>query len=274
MTRPHIDYLQSQTLGWTPASAAHLAGCQMKLLSEDAARGAQSLLVRYPAGWTSETRIATGTTEELFVLDGAVDLDGRRYGQDCYGYFDGGRSPVSRSSPDGAVALMFYGDVPRDTLPAVVSEDTFVDAYELDWTQNGLGGIWGGQGVRWKRLQGTGATTSSLLIALPAHRHPHHWVGRQQVQSDAEELFLLSGDLLSPRGQLWAGGYSWWPAGTTHGPFGTRGGNLILIRSHGPQSAAVWTSHEIELPRAPDYQPVLPAELSEMRFHAWRPLLY
>ena len=52
MTRPHIEFVQSQALPWKhEAEEEWFSGVQTKLLSEDLDSGASSMLVQYPAGW-------------------------------------------------------------------------------------------------------------------------------------------------------------------------------------------------------------------------------
>ncbi len=40
MARPHVEFMQSQSLAWVPSPWRHLPGCQVKLLSRDPADGA------------------------------------------------------------------------------------------------------------------------------------------------------------------------------------------------------------------------------------------
>jgi len=281
MARPHVEYLQSQSLPWQPSPWPHLAGCHTKVLSRDPVDGGASVLVRFPAGWQSAATGHLLTTEELFVLEGALDVNGRRWGQDCYGWFPSGFAHSSRATPEGAVALVFYDTEPTwsgagaQPHPGDADSALFVDAYDMPWesvTQRPVPGIWG---PNQKILRGdVGSDALTMLVAFPAHMHPLHWVGPQELHACTEELFLLSGDCLTNVGHMFPGAYFWRPPGIAHGPYGTRGGSLALLRTQGAPLTMTWTSHEVALARTPEYQPVLPRELNALRTRPWRPQQY
>lgn len=280
MARPHIDYLQSQTLPWQPSRFPHLPGCQVKVLSQDPDDGALSLLVRFPSGWATGRPGVLHTAEELLVLEGAIELDGRRFGPDGYGWFPPGCLRTLRATPDGAVALVFFAGEPEWTDGAAASGAgapvaTLVDAFELPWMTDGLDHAFGGAGHRWKVLHGTPqAGAATVLIASPPHLRPPRWCGPQEIHRCAEELYVLSGDLLSHAGQLCSGAYCWRPPGVAHGPYGSRGGNLAVLRTHGGPLSTELTAYEVALPRSPEYRPLLPQELRSCAVHPWRPQRY
>jgi hypothetical protein len=280
MARPHIDYLQSQTVPWQPSHWPHLPGCELKILSRDTDRGSASVLVRYPSGWAAPGPGFLGTGEEFLVLDGLLELDGRRCAQDTFGWFGAGYRHASRSAPDGAVVLAFYdaepvwthGEPPADR-PA--AEARVIDTFELPWAGGDGDAAFGGQGHLRKVLRDSpDAGAATMLIAAPPHLHPPRWRARQQIHGYAEELFLLSGDVLSNVGQLFPGAYLCRPAGVAHGPYGSRGGGLALRRRHGASVASTFTAHELTLARAPHYQPTLPPGLPAPGPHPWRPRRY
>ena len=278
MVRPHIDFLQSQLLPWQASRWAHLPGCQTKILSRDPDTGAMSLLVRFPAGWALSESGFLAAGEELFVIDGALDLDGRRFGVDCYGFCAAGCRHAARAAPDGAVALVFYDaepawrrDAPPVNSPPVMS---FVDAFEVAWLAAGMVAAYG-TGHRTKFLRGSMASTSAtLLLSTGPHLHPPGWLAPQVIHPCTEELFLLSGDFLCSAGAMASGAYVWRPAGIPHGPYASRGGNLALLRTHGAPLSTRYTAHEITLERVPEYQPVLPGEFAAHVAHPWRAQRY
>jgi hypothetical protein len=278
--RPHIDYLQSQALPWQASGWQYLPGCQVKALSFDPDTGAASLLVRYPSGWAAPALGCLAATEELFVLEGVLELDGRRYFQDCYGWFPAGWRHAARATPDGAVVLAFYDAEPTylpgsDAAGRPEREGLLVDAFELPWAGDGAAPVFGGEGHHWKVLHGApGSNAATMLIASPPHLHPPGWLAPQEIHACAEEMFVLSGDFLSNVGQMCSGAYSWRPPSVAHGPYGSRGGNLALLRTHGAPLATDRTAHEIALERAPEYQPVLPPGLRTLGTHPWRPQRY
>jgi hypothetical protein len=280
MARPHIDYLQSQTLPWQASHWRHLPGCQLKILSRDPASGAASVLVRFPSGWAAPGAGFLSAGEELLVLDGLLELDGRRCTQDTYGCFAAGHRHASRAAPDGAVVIAFYdaepvwteGDPPPGQPPA---QARLLDAFELPWATDTGGAVFGGRDHRWKVLRGSPhAATATLLIAAAPHLHPPRWRAPQEIHRCAEELFLLSGDFLSNVGQLFPGAYFWRPAGLAHGPYGSRGGSFALLRTHGGPLSGTVTAHEMTLARAPPYLPILPPDLLAPGPHPWHPRRY
>jgi hypothetical protein len=279
MARSHIEYLQSQSLPWQPSPWPHLGGCHTKVLSRDPIDGAVSLLVRFPAGWQTASPGYLSATEEMFVLEGALDVNGRRWDQDCYAWFPAGFAHARRAAPEGAVALVFYDAEPEWTVahsPAhspAIEQAIFCDAYEMSWEavpHLPLAGPW----VPAQKVLRSSPDSLTMLVAFPVHMHPPHWVGRQELRACTEEMFLLSGDCLTNTGQMFPGAYYWRPPGMAHGPNGSRGGNLALLRAHGAPLTTTFTSHEVALARTPEYQPVLPRELSALRTRPWRPQQY
>ena len=280
MARPHIDYLQSQTLPWQASRWEHLPGCQIKVLSRDPDDGAMSLLVRYPSGWATKQAGSLATAEELLVLEGTLELDGRRFDPDGYGWFPAGYRRTVRAAPAGAVALVFYEAEPVWTTGDssdghAMAEPIRLDAFELPWATEAIDPAFGGAGHRWKLLRGSPESASAtMLVTCPAHLHPARWLGPQEIHTCAEEVFVLSGDLLSHIGQMCSGAYCWRPARVAHGPYGSRGGNLVLVRTHGAPLRTEITAHDLDLPRAPEYRPLLPPELWACEIHPWRPQRY
>jgi Domain of unknown function (DUF4437) len=278
--RPHIDYLQSQALPWQPSPWRYLPGCQVKSLSRDSDSGAVSVLVRFPSGWSAPAPGPLGTTEELIVLDGLLELGGRRYRQDCYGWFPSGWWHTVRAATDGAVALVFFGAEPVCGAGALAPagaalEAVFMDAFERPWATDADGVDFGGAGQRRKVLRGSPARGgATMLIAAPPHRHPPSWRGPQEIHACAEEMYVLSGDFLTPAGPMTSGAYCSRPRDTAHGPYGSRGGGLALVRTHGAPLVTDYTAHELELERMPAYQPALPDGMRALGARPWRPQRY
>jgi len=273
MSRLPIDFLQTQSLPWQPSPWANLSGCQIKGLSHDATNAARSLLVRFPAYWPGPAD-SLATEEEMLVLEGSLDLDGHREERDAYHASPPGAARDLRAGPNGAVALVFwssesYGSAPER--PGGATATHFQDAFEMAWAPVPAEATPFGRHVSSKALRGSLAdSTATMLLTVPPHVHPERWTGPQAIASCALELFVLSGDLLAPVGQLGAGAYCWCPPGSAHGPFGSRGGALLLMRTaHGPYRISP-SSHEMTLEREPNYQPNIPPEFQWLVAHPWR----
>ena len=104
MARPHVEFIQSQQVAWTPAPAGTpRTGSALKVLNRDPLSGESTALVRYPAGWAGQLPEAD-RAEELFVLDGGLMIDGVVHRKHHYAYLP----PASRyevRSPSGALVL-------------------------------------------------------------------------------------------------------------------------------------------------------------------------
>jgi hypothetical protein len=282
MSRPHAEFLQSQTLPWTSAPWPQLQGCQAKLLSRDADSGAATALVRLPPGWTAEREGWVSAGTELLVIDGELDLNGRLYGQDCYACLPAGYPYRSLASGIGAVALVFFDGepvwhegVPPPGAPTGSGAIEMEDAWRMPWSAAGLDPTYAEAGLRWKFLRGSPAgPAATFLLSVPPHAHPPGWAAPQEVHECTEEIYVLSGDWLGYRGAMAAGAYVWRPAGIAHGPHGSRGGALLVVRTSAGPLAHHWTSHHVRLSRIPAFQPVVPeAQRSPLRV-PWRPQNY
>ena len=89
MARPHIEFVQCQNIPWADVGG----GVQVKRLNADPDSTAATLIQRCSPGWTSSVGAQDAYAQELFVLDGALDVDGRRYGRHSYLFRPGGGVP-------------------------------------------------------------------------------------------------------------------------------------------------------------------------------------
>ena len=108
MARPHIEFIQSQVLPFNvgmPGDARKGISCRILSIDDDA--GESTLQLRYPPGWSAEGPEYLDVDEELFVLEGALEINGRRYGKHDYAHLPAGYFRSSMSSPEGAVVLTF-----------------------------------------------------------------------------------------------------------------------------------------------------------------------
>jgi hypothetical protein len=282
MPRPHVEFVQSQTLPWQSSPWPHLPGCQVKLLSLDPDTGAASALLRVPAGWSEAREGWLGAGVEHYVVDGEIDLNGRRYLADTYAWLPAGYPFRSMKTTTGAVVLVFFDAEPawhEGVHPAAGPDASdaveMLDAYRMAWATGTMDPAYADVGLRWKILRGSpDGPQATMLVYCPPHVHPPGWTGPQEIHDCVEEMFLLSGDYLGDRGAMHAGAYFWRPPGVAHGPYGTRGGSLALIRTQGAPLRNQWTPHHVKLSRTPAYQPVLPEALRSHARQPWRPQNY
>jgi hypothetical protein len=269
MGRAHVEFLQAQSLDWQPTPFAHLAGTQHKLLSRDEVTGACSLLLRLPAGWQHEGCWHLDAEEEFLVLDGHLSIGEHDYEPDCYALLPRYWTRGAVRAHADTVLLCFFDWAPQAQVgiearaaDALLRAVPRVDAFDLPWESAGMDPAYADIGLRWKMLLGRiGEPRTTMLVTCPPHLHPPQWRGPQEIHDCVEEMFLISGDYLSNVGRMREGAYFWRPPGIAHGPYGTRSGNLALIRTLGAPLENNWTREEVTISRDPAPRPFLPEAL-------------
>ena len=268
MARPHIEFIQSQVLPFhagMPGDARKGISCRILSIDEDA--GDSSLQLRYPRGWAADGPQYLDVDEELFVLEGALEINGRRYGKHDYAHLPAGYHRSSMSSPDGAVVLTFLNGeahaVAADAHGSMYDAGLLVEHIDTRRMEGETGkrkhmnsGDWDPSGTIHKKLfyhPDTGELT--WLIGMM----PYWSTPRTEIHPVVEEEFAILGDICFPIGMMRDGGYFWRPPGIEHGPFATWGGCLHLCRCRGGGFATEW--NESDGPDwTPDYKPILPPE--------------
>ena len=97
--------------GWTPytwgTAATPVSWCA---LSVDPASGEGTAFLRVPKDWSTTLPVQVNDTYlELFVLDGALEIDGVAYGRHFYGFVPPGRAPKKLASVAGGTAYVNFG---------------------------------------------------------------------------------------------------------------------------------------------------------------------
>ena len=87
--REHIEFIQAQRLPWEDAGSSGFAGARIKLLSNDPDDGSFSAVLRLPAGWSRQNG-PLAFDEEIYVLDGDLEIDGVTYPDNAYGFMAAG----------------------------------------------------------------------------------------------------------------------------------------------------------------------------------------
>ncbi|MSO65762.1 MAG: DUF4437 domain-containing protein [Alphaproteobacteria bacterium] len=266
MARPHIEFLQAQALPWQKGLyGAGRTDVESKILSLDAETKASTGIVRYPAGWRRPMSEYLTVDEELFVLDGALDINGRSYHENCYANLPAGYVRRSASST-GAVVLSMYSGEPRsvagDHPPASDARKLveFIDAYAAKWGgaeevgNPGLKEL--GARTKWLRRDPDTGEETYLLAMLP-------WAEpRTESHPVVQEMFLLAGELAGGAvGMMQPGAYFWRPEHKVHGPFASRTGNIVFMRAMGGRLATTFFATK-DITYAPKYRPILPPELT------------
>lgn len=259
MSRPRIEFVQSQHLPWVRGLLDPVrGGVETRLLSRDPDSGACSLLVRYPPGFACAGG-ALRVDDELLVLDGALTIGEMRYGELSYAHLPAGFAGSGWSAPAGAVVLEFFSGTPlAATMPVACDERRLVlqrDAFEVPYTGNFHSEFPPGAGRKLLYQDPVTQDTSWLLGTLPIR-----WAERAEVHPVVEEMYLLSGEVHGDRGVMRPGAYFWRPPGVPHGPYGTQTGNLYFFRTRGGALTTTYVDAGRPFRWWPDYDPVLPAD--------------
>ncbi len=268
MSRPHVEFIQSQVLPFRqgmPGDAR--SGLESRILSIDEGAGDSTLQLRYPPGWAGPGAHYLDVHEELFVLEGALEINGRTYGKHDYAHLPAGYYRASMSSPAGAVVLTFLSGEAHaheaGSHGSMFDERLLVEHIDTRRMEGQTGerkhmksGNWDPSGTVHKKLfQNPESGELTWLIGMM----PYWSTPRTEIHPVVEEEFAILGDICFPLGMMRDGGYFWRPPGIEHGPFATWGGCLHLCRCKGGPFATEW--NESDGPNwTPEYAPILPPE--------------
>jgi hypothetical protein len=267
MARPHIEFIPSQVIPFgqgLPGGARPQVAC--RILSLDDETGALSTVLRYPRGYAEAEPMALAADEEVFVLEGALDINGKAYPKHGYGHLPAGYAHTIRSTP-GAVVLTFFSAAPTRAEASAYDPARLVEALDTCRMPGHTGkrahmntGEWDPSGTVHKSLFHDPLTGDrTWLIGLM----PTWSSSRTEVHPVAEEEFAVLGDICFPMGVMQAGGYFWRPPGIAHGPFATWGGTLHLCRGKGGTYATTWGESR-EPQWNPPFEPILPPDYRRM----------
>jgi hypothetical protein len=269
MTRPHIEFIPSQVIPWTDGLyGGARPDVQVRILSMDADNGASSLVIKYPPGWMGTQHEVIQADEELFVLEGSLEIAGVTYTKHDYAHLPIGYPRGNTASPRGAVVLTFFSATPAATTKAADYDERRL-VQRIDTRQQ-----MAHQGPR-EHMASEGFSHSgtvhkslfhdpdtderSWLVGLP----PYWSMTSAETHPVCEEEFAVYGDICMPNGVMHAGAYFWRPEYIQHGPFGTVGGTLHFCRAKGGAFSTEFEDHPERLDWNPEYRPILPDEYRE-----------
>ncbi|MCP5329093.1 MAG: DUF4437 domain-containing protein [Steroidobacteraceae bacterium] len=259
MGRPWIEFVQSQRLPWERGLLDALRpGIETKLLSRDPQSGGCSLLVRYPAGFSSSGG-ALRADDEFLVLDGALEIGDQRYAELGYAHLPAGFATGTWAAPDGAIVLEFFSAEPAHCVDSPCFDQRRLvlhrDAFQVPYTGNFHPEFPPGAGRKLLYQDPLTEDTTWLLGTLPIR-----WAERSEIHPVVEEMYLLAGEVHGDRGIMRPGAYFWRPPFVPHGPYGTQTGNLYFFRTRGGGLSTTYVDAARPFRWRPDYDAVLPAE--------------
>lgn len=279
MSRPQVEFIQSQHVAWEPAARHGLhRPARMKRLSHDPSTGAFTALVEYERGARVAAPLRRSGSEEWFVLYGTATLNGQALGRHHYAYLPPGTGVASLDCPEGALVLTYcnggFADQPADSAAAAgvaagvdgaagAPPARYVDSYAMPWDATVLDPKLVHLRLSRKILRADPDCRTYLLAGLPQGRPADGRVGLETHPHD-EEMFLVSGDMSAPQGVMHPGAYFYRPREILHGPHFSDLGFFMVMRNPGTDRINTrWTAATHSLPQEPAYAPVLPADAPE-----------
>ncbi len=257
MSRPHIEFIQAQTLPWE--QYAQREGTRIKYLSVDQDTGDCTAIVSYPRQWQGCVSHEQ-SVEEFFVLEGQIRINDETLSTGAYGWLPCGFSGRI-TSEEGASILSFFEPVEIGRRHGPPEKPLFVDTVGMMWSNATDPNVkHASVGLKELRLdEKTGERTWLLQIDL-AEEQPFEINGVER-HPVVEELFVLEGSIAMPTGCLNQGAYFWRPPGLAHGPTRVTEKFVGFFRCKGGAFTTEWSEAEAELPKRPRYNPVLPEGL-------------
>jgi quercetin dioxygenase-like cupin family protein len=272
MTRPHIEFIQSQVLPWKRLSdGSSRPGADAKALSYDPDTKAVTVIMRYPAGWSFPEAHYLDSDEEFFVLAGELWVGSVVYRRGDYAYLPAGMPRPGMNSPYGADVLTYHEGTHR-----TIFADAPVGLYDparliakieteaMPWgslSDPVVAATANAAGRKLLRLDSiTGERTWLLQFGADDPAKLTH--GRIETHPVVEEVFVLDGEITMPMGTLQPGAYFWRPPHIEHGPVGTKKGLFGIFRCKGGPLVTHWSEHESPLNWTPPYAPILPPDMA------------
>lgn len=270
MSRPHIEFIQSQNLKWQNGllNSPERSDISSKILSYDKDTGSSTCIVRYPSGWTRNSTEYILTDEEFYVLEGDISINKTSYEVDTYAHLPAGFKRENVTSKNGAVLLTFF-DGPLNIKTS--NENHYFDKKRLVTKTSAKDAEWNNVDLEALGLKeiSSGSRLLSLFvdhltseITYLTGSVPFKAAQFPERHPVAQEFYVLGGTLAGNCGIMHAGAYCWRPPMVVHGPYGSPTGALILLRSiGGPLTTELFpaVNHSYQ----PEHKPVLPSDLAD-----------
>jgi len=269
MPREHVEFIQAQSLLWE--DDPRFSGAQRKLLSEDGESGAATQLQRFPKGFTDLSETALACNEEFFVLAGSFYLNNFEYATGAYAFYPAGYQRTKFYVTEETIMLRFFDHAPVDAAgdPEGTKERSenrpaisFLDSFRMNWDHSIHDIRLAHLGLARKVLRIDPVTEQRTFLFMTSPQcHPTNFRGPQESHPTVEEAYQIEGDLTGHLGTMYAGAYFWRPPHIPHGPYGTRGGSLSLIRFVEGPHVNIWSDETLPFHYGQSYTPILPESM-------------
>ena len=270
MSRPHIEFIQSQNLEWQiPSSTYCKKNLKFKVLSVDDNTNASTNIICYPANYSDSQNHCIDTDEEIFVLQGQLLINGTEYAEGDYAYLPIGLNREIIASKYGAKVLTFFEGIITKHRETKQTNKLYknnvikhISSHKEEWGSSTDPKLIS-KNVRRLELRSDPLTGDATWLLDINQNGMSDSTNRLETHPVVEECFVLSGELHMPMGVLTKGAYFWRPAGIQHGPVGTRKGALAIFRSKGGPLTTTWSKEKHEVQWNQPYKPILPNTLKK-----------
>jgi hypothetical protein len=232
--RKHVEFVWFEEVEWQPLKIAGLPdGLHLRVLSVDEADGALSGILKIPAGWRFDRDFTANAAEELFILNGDLQIAGDKLTEQSYSYRPAGAAHGQMFSEKGCEAIVMWDK----TFTANIGEKSSgekaktVDTIRMYWEKTVAEGP--AAGIKVKRLREVVETGEMTFIVGIM---PNWYEDREEHHPCVEESFKIFGDmnLNTRKGDKLVMGensYFFRPPFIKHGPLFTRKGTMSLVRT-------------------------------------------
>jgi len=269
MARPHICFLQSQSLAWRDHDWLGSNDVKAKFLSVDDDSGAYTAVFELPPGYRQQREFAFASDYEIFVLEGALTVDDKTLGLHDYLLMPAGVLFNNVTSEGATLLAMPLGSAALTTPGKSSHPVVYHHTFGMPWLTGMEGSVTGkplGSTIHTKKLREDSVSGGQTFLygALAQHPPPKVMPGHF-THPMVEEIFVLAGEFtFGDTGRMGPGGYVWWRENKLHGPVGSETGYHMLIRVHEGHLKNEFSKKPAPFRFDAAYHPDLPDELAEL----------
>ena len=242
MTLETINFISSTWLNWKPYKKLSIyKGSKFKLLSQNYLLGQTSLLFRFPKNTYIKKNISSKFDEEIYILNGSINISGNVLNKDFYTYIPSGYEKKIFCSPKGATGIIFI----NEQLKKINKKNNFYPNFDHNnWIPriNAFESIWPALPSKFKHfdLNNSGARIKILRQKIKSNSEtfligfPPLWSFPEVNNLGGDlEIFLLNGNVNTTKGLMKAGSYLKIPSGKTISSMYSKESAVFLFKLNG-----------------------------------------